>query len=243
MEGIAFVGLASSVVKFVQFGILLCKEIREYTSAFAQAPQKVKDIERRVTLILKTLADVEDDGKAKLDQERRIIEDSNAKVKVLLMILDKLKLTPRPSKGKATSRDRLQRSLNRIEVGWKAFKGLHGDEKIKALQLSLDGLLALLASQLQIKVKKKLDVSTEAIIRRIENLDLDVRQGLNIYEQAGEIAITHFIPFMRNARFIGREEIIKKLEEKIGLGESQVALCGLGGEGKTQIALKYMHFG
>ena len=239
MEVLAAVGLASSVVQFVQFGSLLCKEIHEYSSAFGRAPQKITDIERRVSLILTTLADVEDNGKAELDQEGRTIEDCNAKIKEVLVILNTLKLTPRPLEGKATSREWLQRSLTRIEVGWKAFKALHGDVKIEALQLSLDRLLALLALQLQVKANKKLDGSTEAIICRIESLDLDVRQEQKIYEQAGERGIKHVIPFVRNARFVGREEHIKKLEEKFSLGEPQVALCGLGGVGKTQIALEY----
>lgn len=236
METLAVVGLASSVVQFVQFAIQLRKEIHEYSSAFGRAPQKITDIERRVSLIQTTLADVED---AELDQERRTMEDCNAKIKELLVILDALKLTPRPLEGKATSREWLQRSLNRMETGWKAFKTLHGDEKIEALQLSLDRLLALLALQLQVKANKKLDDSTEAIIRRIERLHLDLRQEQKIYEQAGETEIKHVIPFVRNAKFVGRSEIFKKLEEKFGRGEPQVALCGLGGVGKTQLALEY----
>lgn len=239
MEALAIVGLASSVVQFVQFGSLLCKEIHEYSSAFGRAPQKITDIERRVSLILTTLADVEDDGKAELDQERRTIEDCNAKIEELLVILDTWKLTSRPLEGKATCREWLHRSLNRMEMGWKAFKVLHGDVKIEALQLSLDRLLDLLGLQLQIKANRKLDGCTEAIIRRIESLDFDVRQEQKVYEQAGERGIKHVIPFVRNVRFIGREEIIKKLEEKFSLGEPQVALCGLGGVGKTQIALEY----
>ncbi len=239
MKALAIVGLASSIVQFVQFGSQLCKEINEYSSAFGRAPQKIADIERRVSLILTTLANVEDDGKAELDRERRTIEDCNAKIKELLVILDTLKLTPRPFDGKATNREWLQRSLNRMKVGWKAFKALHGDEKVEALQLSLDRLLALLALQIQVKANKKLDSSTETIIRRIERLHLDVRQVQKMYEQVGETGIKHVIPFVRNAKFIGREEIIKKLEEKFSLGEPQVALCGLGGVGKTQIALEY----
>ena len=239
MEALAAVGLAGSVAQFVQFAGQLCKEIHEYSSAFGRAPQKIIDIERRISLILTALVNVGDDPKAELERERQTLEECNIKIKELLTVLDTLKLTPRPVDGKAKSREWLNRGLNRIEVGWKAIKSLHGDEKIEALQLSLDRLLALLALQLQIKSNKKLDVSTEAVVDRVEQLRLEFRQEQQTYEQAGQGRVVHIIPFTRNTKFIGREEIIKKVEEKFSQNESRVALCGLGGVGKTQIALEY----
>lgn len=239
MEALAIVEFTSNVVQFIQFGGQLCKEIHAYSSAFGRAPQKILDIEERVTLVLKTLINLEDDARVELDHEKRTIEEGTAKIRELLAVLDKLKLAPRPLEGKATSREWLHRSLNRIEVGWKAFKALIGDEKINALQLSLDRLLALLRLQLQIKANRKITSGLEAIIQSLERLDLDVQKEQKIYEQVGERGVKHIIPFLRNARFIGRQEDIKKLEERFNLGEHQVALCDLGGVGKTQIALEY----
>lgn len=48
------------------------------------------------------------------------------------------------------------------------------------------------------------------------------------------------VPFSRNKAFVGRENYIAKLEESISTpGETQkTAVCGLGGIGKTQIALE-----
>ncbi|KAL4812736.1 violaceus kinesin [Aspergillus spinulosporus] len=48
------------------------------------------------------------------------------------------------------------------------------------------------------------------------------------------------VPFRRNPGFVGREEEIVKVEEFFGRpnGPSKVAICGLGGVGKTQIALE-----
>ncbi|THD00199.1 hypothetical protein EYZ11_000390 [Aspergillus tanneri] len=48
------------------------------------------------------------------------------------------------------------------------------------------------------------------------------------------------VPFRKNPGFVGREEEIAKVEELFGKmnGPSKVAICGLGGVGKTQIALE-----
>ncbi|KAL2809773.1 putative kinesin light chain [Aspergillus granulosus] len=49
----------------------------------------------------------------------------------------------------------------------------------------------------------------------------------------------HFmVPFGRNSRFVGRRDEIEKLEDLISAGAKKLAITGLGGVGKTQIALE-----
>lgn len=232
MEALAIVSLAGNVVQFIDFGSRLCKEIHEYSNAYEGAPQKVRDIERRMSLILKTLEDIGEDGRAELDHERQTIEESTINIKKVLTVLDTMKLTPRPISGVRRRHEWFHRGLNRMEVGWKGFKVLCGDDKIDALQLSLDRLVALLTLQLQVKANKNLHASTEAINHRVERLRLDT--------QAREVGTKHIIPFIRNAKFVGRESVINNLEQKFSLSEHRAALYGLGGVGKTQIALEYI---
>ncbi|KAL8699698.1 MAG: hypothetical protein Q9201_005860 [Fulgogasparrea decipioides] len=51
---------------------------------------------------------------------------------------------------------------------------------------------------------------------------------------------SYCIPFLRNRRFIGRTEKLKELEEKLFINShcQKLALVGLGGVGKTQMALE-----
>ncbi|THC91371.1 hypothetical protein EYZ11_009170 [Aspergillus tanneri] len=51
------------------------------------------------------------------------------------------------------------------------------------------------------------------------------------------------VPFRKNSRFVGREEEISRIEGLIMQpgGPSKVAICGLGGVGKTQIALELVY--
>ncbi|KAL8748675.1 MAG: hypothetical protein Q9184_007152 [Pyrenodesmia sp. 2 TL-2023] len=51
------------------------------------------------------------------------------------------------------------------------------------------------------------------------------------------------IPFLRNRRFIGRTKKLKELEEKLIISShcQRLALVGLGGIGKTQVALQFVY--
>ncbi|KAG0127675.1 hypothetical protein HOY82DRAFT_671995 [Tuber indicum] len=50
------------------------------------------------------------------------------------------------------------------------------------------------------------------------------------------------VPYSRNRRFVGREGILESLEEQVlDDGFNRIALHGLGGSGKTQIALEYAY--
>ncbi|KAL8741826.1 MAG: hypothetical protein Q9190_005609 [Brigantiaea leucoxantha] len=59
-------------------------------------------------------------------------------------------------------------------------------------------------------------------------------------EAPSSTASSYCIPFLRNRRFIGRTEKLKELEEKLIISGhcSKLALVGLGGVGKTQVALE-----
>jgi Cdc6-like AAA superfamily ATPase len=51
------------------------------------------------------------------------------------------------------------------------------------------------------------------------------------------------IPFARNSHFVGRQKEIQKIEDSIYApdGPKNLAITGLGGVGKTQIALELVY--
>ncbi|KAL2886104.1 putative acyl transferase acyl hydrolase lysophospholipase [Ceratocystis lukuohia] len=61
-------------------------------------------------------------------------------------------------------------------------------------------------------------------------------------ESDGSVPVYH-IPFHENLKFVGRQDILSQLDDKLftRTGFQQVALVGLGGMGKTQVALKFAY--
>ena len=51
---------------------------------------------------------------------------------------------------------------------------------------------------------------------------------------------TFTVPFERDSKFVGREDIIAELDERLN-GQRRVALAGIGGIGKSQIAIEYCY--
>lgn len=57
-------------------------------------------------------------------------------------------------------------------------------------------------------------------------------------------AITHYVPFAESSRFWGRDDFLSRIESALSPDTSQqslrsFALYGMGGVGKTQLALRY----
>ncbi|KAL9025121.1 MAG: hypothetical protein Q9196_006007 [Gyalolechia fulgens] len=69
--------------------------------------------------------------------------------------------------------------------------------------------------------------------------------GLNSRHQAEVSCSTtsYCIPFLRNQHFVGRTKKLKELEEKLMISShcQKLALVGLGGVGKTQVALQFAY--
>ncbi len=81
----------------------------------------------------------------------------------------------------------------------------------------------------------KLDKTSTDILRQLESLHLDGSSTPPV----SEVAPPSIIPFNRNQDFVGRTELLDKIDRRFRSGQSRVALCGLGGVGKSQIAREY----
>ncbi|KXX83370.1 Kinesin light chain [Madurella mycetomatis] len=69
-------------------------------------------------------------------------------------------------------------------------------------------------------------------------------------DEGNSSLVPFIVPYASNPDFIGRSEILEQLKRELGHGQSptrstsqpRVSLCGLGGIGKTQIAIAYVYW-
>lgn len=234
MEALVAVSVASNVVQFVDFASKLVAQISEYAAAADGAPERLRELEARLGLVIQTLKGLPTECLASIDQEQTVILCLN-QVKELKALLEKLKLNPHPGRGTGTSWANRQR--DRMETTWKALKSLRGQEKVEELQKSLDRLLALLNLQIQVKTSTALDKGNEKILLELEQLRLASEDRKT--DISNQSSTKYTIPHLQNPNFVARVDLTDDIERRFASGQRKVVLCGLGGAGKTQLALNY----
>ena len=96
------------------------------------------------------------------------------------------------------------------------------------------------------RIEKVAEVA-EKHARRMEQMEVFQRLlSLDINKQETATLPCNTLPVAENQRFFGREDILRRLEEHLTPADtssrlSSIALYGLGGIGKTQIALAYAY--
>ena len=142
MAGLDAVGLAASVLQFIDFGTKLCARIREY-SAVGGAPKKIESLGLRLSLVLRTLEGLSESELMTADLEQTI-QPCITRAKELNSLLDKFKLD---SPDVAVDDKR----IGGIEKAWKAVNSLRGEKKVEEFQSTLDSLLSLVNLQLHVR--------------------------------------------------------------------------------------------
>ena len=234
MEALVAMGLASNVVQFVDFSGKLASQISAYSTAAGGMPKKLQRLEAQLRMIDQTIKSLDTESLRSVDQEKQTISLCVEQIQEIDFLLNKSKLQPRPSSISGESW--ITRQRGRMELAWKAFKSLRGQEKIEEFQKSLDRLLVLLTLQLQITSNVAADGSSKKVISQLEQLQLSKDQKDAAQRQP---TIKHTIPFLRNPNFVARKGLTDAIEQRFTSGEPKVVLYGLGGAGKTQIALEY----
>ncbi|KAH8660872.1 hypothetical protein BGZ60DRAFT_456220 [Tricladium varicosporioides] len=75
----------------------------------------------------------------------------------------------------------------------------------------------------------------EEVNRRVESHKFDKVPKFDFKNQ-----IKFTVPFVRDLKFVGREDIIQEITNRLEM-KRRVALCGIGGIGKSQIAIEYCY--
>src|SRR5260370_29061804 len=119
----------------------------------------------------------------------------------------------------------------RIRLGWSQ------QEMAKELEISLRSY--------QYWEEGKILPNAKKILRIIHALQLNQADADALFRAAAQVsAQLHTIPFLRNACVTGREDILQHLSTRIAVDKTAAlsqAISGLGGIGKTQIAVEYAY--
>lgn len=238
-EAIVAFGIASNVIQFIDFTVKLCSQIQAYASGSGLPKNLATQADRLQDLldILKSLSKSSNQGVL----SGQTLARCQTQAQELSDFLDDLKTDGQRQSWAKNAR--------------KAFKSLNRSDQIEELQGVLDSLVGTLSLQLQADTRStssQVQANTVSILeRQLEQTSLlsDLRHMAGLKNQVNDNAsfldkVLWMVSIGRNPDFVGRIAVMSALESKLATKADAVpaaVLCGLGGVGKSQIALEYAY--
>ncbi|EPE33392.1 P-loop containing nucleoside triphosphate hydrolase [Glarea lozoyensis ATCC 20868] len=211
-EVILGLSVASSVAQLIQFSQKIVSQLRELRAG--DVPAAFLDIRMRLPLILNIISRIHDAQLSPGDKETFtiVVERSLKQVHQLTVILDKLTI----AKGDSA-----------LRKGLKVAFGLVEESRIQNIASSLKDNVQLLTCINIAPAEKEKPLPAE-------------RRSSEAPPLYGDSTGVFSVPFIRDSQFVGREKVIRSIDEAFEK-QTRVAVAGIGGVGKSQVAIEYCY--
>ena len=209
-ETLAIIGLISSIVQFVDFGTKVMHRLNEFQSNIKDVPETFRHIKTQLPLLIDTLKQTQAQADAAhLSEEtakalKLVVEGCLSQVKLLEEILIKALPTKKDSS---------------LRKGLKALTSLAHDKDVQRITTALDGYVQTLTYYTSNATYASNQVLQKAYQELKLNPDTTRRKP------------RFMVKFDQDPDFIGREDIMKEIDERHGVGRPRVAIAGIGGVG------------
>lgn len=200
-EAIVALGVASSIISFIQFSQQIIKQLRELHAG--DVPSAFQDIRMRLPLTLNIISRIQDvaDRLSPEDKETFdiVVENCLKQVRQLDGILQKLTI----EKGDST-----------LKKGFRAAIGLAEESRTQKIATALKENVQLLKCLNDLVEKEKLEEKCAS-------------DAPPLYRDSAGVFL---VPFIRDSQFIGRGTILLSITEAFAR-QNRVAVAGIGGVG------------
>lgn len=217
-EALAAIGLVSAIIQFVEFGAKVVARLNEFGSNVNDLPKAFRSIKINLPVILDSLertkrsASTGGISQATTSALEPLVEECFEQVKQLQDVLDR----NLPIDGAKNWQRRLQ-----------AIKSLSHDKDVEQISSKLDRCVQTLTFY-----------HTSYHSELINKLVIDETPQHRVHKQtASSRGPLFMVPFYRDDRFVGREEILAELDETLKKQHRRAVLAGIGGVGYFYAAL------
>jgi hypothetical protein len=213
-EALAILGLVSAIVQFVEFGAKIVERLNEFNSDVHEVPKTFQAIEVQLPLLIDTLHRTQQqasDGHITVRTAtalKPLIEACCEEITALRIVLDKT-IPPRES---SSWRKRLQ-----------ALKSLAHDDDVERSIAKLESHIRILAFHQSTSITDEL-------------LKLRVSLQHNTIPRPSRKPV-FMVPFDRDEMFVGRNDILDSIDQKLTTSRRRAVLSGIGGVGYDPVTL------
>ncbi|KAL8944298.1 MAG: hypothetical protein Q9211_000638 [Gyalolechia sp. 1 TL-2023] len=212
-EGVAAIGLVASITTLVELSAKVVSRLRDFTSRSSDIPESFRSLSTRLPLLTTTLQRIQ--SQASLSENtaedlKAVVDNTAEQISIVQVYLSKILPSDDASK--------LERAL-------KALKSLAKEDRVQ-------------------QAVEKIHQNIEILVLNQTTRHVDT--GDCILEALSRLSVilptlptpSSTIPFRRDPDFIDRGAILDQLHQKCALSASRTALVGLGGVGKSQLAIE-----
>ncbi|KAK0516318.1 hypothetical protein JMJ35_000921 [Cladonia borealis] len=215
-EAAAVIGLVASIATLVELTAKVVSRLHEFSSKSSEVPESFRSLSTRLPLLMVTLQHIQSqakDGRFPDDVTKTleaVVDDTSRQVSDIQISLSKVL----PSDG-----------ASKFERALKALKSLAKEDKVQ-------------------RALEKIYGNNDILVLHQTTRHVDT--GDRILEALSKLSVTPptlpcpslTIPFGRDPDFVDRGGIVDQLCRKCALPASRTVLVGLGGVGKSQLAIE-----
>ncbi|KAL8724301.1 MAG: hypothetical protein Q9181_006890 [Wetmoreana brouardii] len=214
MDPVCAVGFASAVITFVHIGTKVVKRLKELSEA-GDIPEVFRDIRTRLPLLTSVVVHTQHKADSLSPEAREALEEivrqCFGQVKQLDELLKKVAVSVHDSSFKKSIR--------------------------AAISLVEEGRVQRIATALRDNVQLLTFLDVTPTEKERPQAERWASEPLPSY---ASVAGLFLVPFSRDEQFVGRQEVLRLIASSFE-AQSRVAISGIGGIGKSQIAIEYCY--
>ncbi|MCJ1435790.1 hypothetical protein MMC27_005165 [Xylographa pallens] len=211
-DPITIVGLVATIIQLVDFGTKLILRLREASERIGEVPATFADLSIRLPLLIDCLNRIKDDVGGLSETTKTALSPVIGSCRDQVKLLDDILVKVTPRLGDSDWR-----------IGKKTILGLGLESKVQKIDATIKDNIQILTLYQSIRPP------------------LVSPQWTAVLSAALPVALPIFmVPFERDSNFVGRGDILSQIDKRFA-DKSRAALAGIGGVGKSQVAIEYCY--
>ncbi|KAF2239753.1 TPR-like protein [Viridothelium virens] len=212
-EALAAVSIVANIVQLVNFGSRVLKRLEEYQSKLGDIPEAFRHIKAELPVLLDALQQTQSriNVGSVRDESKKALLPAVEGCRIQIRLLDNVVAKVLPASGDSW-----------IKRGGKTFRSLHYDAKVERITVVLRGYIQTLTYHAAASLGPFADGPLPRPTTSIQSIPSST------------------VPFRRDPHFVDRQ-ILAEVDCRSRQLASRLALVGLGGVGKSQLAVEYSY--
>lgn len=211
------VGVIANIIALIDFSIETYERVQKFRDDVKLLPKAFQDVNGKLPLLKFALQKTEQRASKLGGKEKEALEQSLRDCHQNIKDLSEIFKRVLPTGG-----------ASRLTRGWKAVSSFGQDKNVEAINKAMTSYVGALTLY---------NTSDGASVTQI----IEALRDLGVGAKEPPRKPLFMVCYQKEQEFIGRTMIMDEIEKRFGAGVQRVAIAGIGGVGKSRIAIEYCY--